>query len=594
MNRYCASLLLASAALPSLVNGKGLRFPAVSLKNRDDSSHAQSSASVSASASASLSSFSTTTTRALSSSHSQGYSFSKVGDDIAGDSYYDLSGSSLSLNKDGQYLAVGAFGASGMRGNVRIFKLSQESESSSSSWVQYGQTIEGTDRADEAGTSVSISHDGMTIAIGSPQHDRYYGHTRVFHYKISSQSWVQLGGDLDGDLEGASGGSSVALSGDGKRLAIGSPGESVLKGSVQVFQIITNENEWMPLGSKILGNDYYSSLGNSVALSEKGDRVVIGSVYDKEGVEKFVGAVAVFEYSVTEDAWSQLGSDLSGVSYNDHFGDAVDISDDGNRIVVGTPNKDDGDDLVNVGSAEVYQYDAVTEAWTLLGNPMMGSIPLEQLGTSVSMNGAGDRIVVGSANSDEKGENAGKTWVFQYDATDNQWMQIGTNIFGDEYDKSGEAVAMSADGKRFAVGAPIDNYYKGSTKVYEIESLEGGDGCGPNEKLVQVEVTTDARGARDNFFFVKKYESETQRFSSVVWRQKGLKSKTTEVFETCLPANECYTFVMFDKKGDGMCCKFGKGSFKVSWDGTLIKHAKYFTRGKRKFSPAFGDTCDLN
>ena len=45
------------------------------------------------------------------------------------------------------------------------------------------------------------------------------GHVRVF--ELQSGSWVQLGVDIDGEVAGEEFGSSVSLSSDGSRLAIG-------------------------------------------------------------------------------------------------------------------------------------------------------------------------------------------------------------------------------------------------------------------------------------------------------------------------------------------------------------------------------------
>ena len=45
------------------------------------------------------------------------------------------------------------------------------------------------------------------------------GHVRIYEY--SSGSWTQLGADIDGEAAGDHSGSSVSLSSDGTRVAIG-------------------------------------------------------------------------------------------------------------------------------------------------------------------------------------------------------------------------------------------------------------------------------------------------------------------------------------------------------------------------------------
>ena len=47
------------------------------------------------------------------------------------------------------------------------------------------------------------------------------GHVRIYEY--SGSSWSQLGGDIDGEAADDSSGSSVSLSSDGTKVAIGAP-----------------------------------------------------------------------------------------------------------------------------------------------------------------------------------------------------------------------------------------------------------------------------------------------------------------------------------------------------------------------------------
>jgi hypothetical protein len=47
------------------------------------------------------------------------------------------------------------------------------------------------------------------------------------------------------------------------------------------------------------------------------------------------------------------------------------------------------------------------------------------------------------------------------------WRQVGLDIDGEaEYDYSGSAVSLSADGKVVAIGAIHNGYYSGHIRVY--------------------------------------------------------------------------------------------------------------------------------
>lgn len=88
---------------------------------------------------------------------------SKWCQDINGDQG-DWSGYSISLSKIGTRLAIGApwNNSNGSRsGRVKVF------EENNGNWIQVGQNILGLTADDEFGTSVSISANGSKVAIGA-------------------------------------------------------------------------------------------------------------------------------------------------------------------------------------------------------------------------------------------------------------------------------------------------------------------------------------------------------------------------------------------------------------------------------------------
>ena len=84
----------------------------------------------------------------------------KVGGAINGEAVNDRSGTSVSLSPDGTVVAIGAPGNSGGKGHVRIHKYN------GTTWEQQGAEIDGAAAGDRSGTSVSLSADGKTVAIG--------------------------------------------------------------------------------------------------------------------------------------------------------------------------------------------------------------------------------------------------------------------------------------------------------------------------------------------------------------------------------------------------------------------------------------------
>ena len=59
-------------------------------------------------------------------------------------------------------------------------------------------------------------------------------------YKNVNNTWIKIGGDIDGEGFYDNSGKSVSLSADGSFVAIGAPyndGNGVLSGQVRIFQI---------------------------------------------------------------------------------------------------------------------------------------------------------------------------------------------------------------------------------------------------------------------------------------------------------------------------------------------------------------------
>ena len=65
-------------------------------------------------------------------------------------------------------------------------------------WAQLGDNINGESKKDRSGVSISISADGMALAIGATHNDDNgdnAGHVRVF--SLVNDVWTQLGSDID-------------------------------------------------------------------------------------------------------------------------------------------------------------------------------------------------------------------------------------------------------------------------------------------------------------------------------------------------------------------------------------------------------------
>jgi hypothetical protein len=184
----------------------------------------------------------------------------QLGADIDSEAEFEESGSSVSLSADGSRVAIGS-----LTGNVRIYTWS------GITWVQTGADIDIEGQfEDDDGSSVSLSADGSRVAIGisgnNGANGSVSGHVRI--YTWSGITWVQTGADIDGEAEFDLSGSSVSLSADGSRVAIGSIENTGANGSnsghVRIYT--WNGSAWVQTGADIDGEAQGDGSGSSVSL----------------------------------------------------------------------------------------------------------------------------------------------------------------------------------------------------------------------------------------------------------------------------------------------------------------------------------------
>ncbi|TNF70247.1 MAG: DUF4347 domain-containing protein [Gammaproteobacteria bacterium] len=339
-----------------------------------------------------------------------GTTWNQIGQDIDGEANADESGSSVALNNDGTILAIGAplnDDAGGSSGHARVYQYN------GTNWVQLGADIDGEAANDDSGTSVDLSDDGTILAVGAPINDGAFGptnnrgHVRI--YQWDGASWNQIGQDIDGEASTDQSGRAVSLNGDGTIVAIGAAqndGNGGNSGHVRVYQY--NGTTWVQLGSDIDGESNGDQSGSSVSLSSDGLRLAVGEpLNDDAGGTS--GQVRVYEYNGS--AWVQLGSDINGEGNTAHTGEAVALSADGNILIVGAPENDAGGGTGdNRGHVRVYEYDG--SDWVQLGSDFDGENAGDQLGYSVAISNDGQVFIAGAFNNDDNGSNSGHVSTF--------------------------------------------------------------------------------------------------------------------------------------------------------------------------------------
>ena len=337
---------------------------------------------------------------------------------------------------------------------------------------------------DDFGEAVALSDDGRTLAVGAPEEDS------------SATGAFAPGGEgyqaaLDDNGAGDSGaayvyrrgpsglwavesfvkapnagqnddfGFAAALSDDGRTLAVGAPGE-----------------DSSATGAFAPGGEGYQAALDDNGAGESG----AAYVYRRGpsglwAVEAFVKA--------------------PNAGQNDHFGEAVALSDDGRTLAVGAPEEDssatgafapggegyqaalDSDSGADSGAVTVYRRDPASGLWAVeafVKAPNAGQN--DQFGEAVALSDDGRTLAVGVRNEDSSATGAFAPGGEGYQAAldDNGAGDSGgayvyrrgpSGLWAVEAfvkapnagqnDQFGEAVALSDDGRTLAVGAPEED-----------------------------------------------------------------------------------------------------------------------------------------
>ena len=351
----------------------------------------------------------------------------QIGNNIDYDGLYDLSESSMIMSANGERIAIGVptnDGAQYDTGYVRVLDIVN------GGWKQVGADFEGQARNEKLGLDVDLSSDGRTIAIGSQEKDGSgQDRGKISVYENNDDDWNQLGSSIYGKSDGDAAGRSVSLSSDGTVLALGAvggDGQNIGAGYVQVYQF--DGDEWIQLGSTIEGVNSDDRFGQSIDLTGDGMRIIIGAPKsDHSTVDS--GQVKIFDFK--EGDWVQAGPDLNGVSEGGQFGFSVGITSDGLRVAIGAPY---------AGVIKIYDY--VDTEWDGVDSSFgccAGS------GRSISLSEDGSRILVDKP-------------VRLYEYTESDWTELDNYFINlDAQNTLTRPINLSGDGSRISYGVEDNN-----------------------------------------------------------------------------------------------------------------------------------------
>ena len=291
-----------------------------------------------------------------------------------------------------------------------------------------------------ANKNVSLDDAGERIAIGD------HGSDLVYIYKRTGTSWAfeaEITPGANSELYGQYGW-SCALSGDGLYLVVGDRTSTGDDYGGQVSVWLRTGTNWARQ-AKFSQPSSSSNYGNAVDISKNGDYVVVGDwAYNSD-----TGRAYIYKRSGT--SWAlEATLNASNAGSGDRFGIQVAIDDDGDTAAVGAHYEDTG----NTSAGLIYVFSRSGSTWSeqaTLG-PNVNAAN-NYFGQSFDISGDGNIIAGHRQNSSvysiDVFDRDGTSWTFRRNLA-----KIGTEAYSGGLNGD---VKFSRDGKVIVAGAGNQN-----------------------------------------------------------------------------------------------------------------------------------------
>jgi len=308
----------------------------------------------------------------------------------------------------------------------------------------------------------AVSMSGNWAVVGPLRHDGagiFAGSAYVYDVSSGQEIW-QLSAPDASPLDNF--GQSVAASG---RLAvIGSPGDddnclepNCNTGSAYLFDMVSGQQLFKFVSSQPAENQEF---GFSVAMS--GSRALVGAFQDEDPALDDIlynsGSAYLFDTSTGQQLMRLTAADAAR---RDHFGRAVGLNE--NVALIGAPSDDDAGEM----SGSAYLFDVATgQELTKLTAADAGAG--HNFGHAVAIDG--NLAVIGAPGDNGAGGRSGSAYIF--DINSGQQLFKLTASDGGELDNFGRSVAIH--GNMVTVGAPLhDNTGSFQGSVYLFDASTG-------------------------------------------------------------------------------------------------------------------------
>lgn len=361
----------------------------------------------------------------------------------------------ISMSNDGSTVAIGGpNGDTNNKGNCIIMKYSSNN--------YYKTEIIGTNDNDNFGFSVDTSDDGNKIAISSPNTDKtlfFFSSPNagkvVFYTFDSFTNTFIVDSFIESNTSNENIGKCVSLSSDGNTVAITS-------------SVSTKIYSYSPPSGQNAG--VWNQKGNTISN-------VLNVALSKDGNTLFTYSGDIYTYS--NNTWNLSSSTINKnniwTNTNEIF-ISLSISYDANTVAVGKKGSGTKPSYV-----EVYNYNSSLNSWNIFGQQLWPEFNDDNFGHSLSLSNDGLKLLVGSPNNQKANQNTDAGGMRVYHYITNSWVQYGLDINNPSNTNGnfGRAVSNNSDMSQIVTSSPYDvvsntYYFKIPTIVnYNVTVVNG-------------------------------------------------------------------------------------------------------------------------
>lgn len=395
-----------------------------------------------------------------------------------------------------------------------VSTLSTFSISFTTDWATASTTltvIDGFDNNDKFGKGHSgLNTDGTYFVVGAAGDDTDHnqrGVANVYYYNGSSWGLQTALAPPTADKKAELNfGDCCDIDGDGDTVVVSASNYGTYTGAIWVY---TRSGTTWTYRTRLTASDgaNYDQLGGDnnsrgLSISKDGTYIIAGARQDDDGGSNNGSA---YIYTGSGASWTQqqriTPSSYSGTS--NQFGFAVDINNDGTYCAVSANT---------MGFGKVFIYTRSGSTWTEQASVTASDgAAADNFGWHISMNGAGDRLLVYSKYDDDNYDSSGSIYV--YTRSGSTWTQAAKLVKGDPttsgfyYDYWGKCTINEAGDTFVTHGHGPGDTTAGAGRIY-VWKDNSANTDGTSWSLIKTLNTTVSEtyglGAHDGFTMISR------------------------------------------------------------------------------------------